>query len=212
MDSELRLGQGEMVRPPFFEGVNLTPPVPQQQQPPMQQPQQDVMASPQRPPQPSLPTMSPQPSPMPPQPQLSMALTTSDPYTMTPAEQSRYASLFPSYAQEGYIHGAAAVELFSKSGLDRGHLKEIWTMCDVPVDNKLDLMEFCVAMHLIVCVTKKGMAVPEGLPGSLRGLLEKRDGMNGQQQQQGQMGPMMGGQISPCISRRYSITRQDGNV
>jgi hypothetical protein len=126
-----------------------------------------------------------------------MALTTSDPYTMTPAEQSRYASLFPSYAQEGYIHGAAAVELFSKSGLDRGHLKEIWTMCDVPVDNKLDLMEFCVAMHLIVCVTKKGMAVPEGLPGSLRGLLEKRDGMNGQQQQQGQMGPMMGGQMQP---------------
>jgi hypothetical protein len=56
------------------------------------------------------------------------------------------------------------------------------------------------------------MAVPEGPPGSLRGLLEKRDGMNGQQQQQGQMGPMMGGQISPCISRRYSITRQDGNV
>jgi hypothetical protein len=49
-------------------------------------------------------------------------LAVQDPYTMTPQELSRYESLFPSYAQpdpEGggsYVHGAAAVELFGKSG------------------------------------------------------------------------------------------------
>ena len=52
-------------------------------------------------------------------------------------------------------------------------------MCDVPVDNKLDLMEFCIAMHLIVCVTKKGLGMPEELPGSLRGCLEGREGISG---------------------------------
>ena len=51
------------------------------------------------------------------------ALAVQDPYTMTPQELSRYEALFPSYAKpdEGggsgsYVGGAAAVELFGKSG------------------------------------------------------------------------------------------------
>jgi hypothetical protein len=205
MDGELRLREGEVCRPPYFEGVQLPNVQQQQQQVAQQQPgqqpqmgqphqlqqQQDVMASPQRPNQQPVMSMTPQPMGSPHPQQQSLALTTSDPYIMTPAEQSRYSSLFPSYAQEGYVHGPQAVELFSKSGMDRDHLKTIWSMCDVPVDNKLDLTEFCVAMHLIVCVTKKGLACPDFLPGSLKGVLEGRDGQ--QQQQQGQMNGHMGG-------------------
>jgi len=47
-------------------------------------------------------------------------LAIQDPYTMTPQELSRYEQLFPTYAvQEAdgmFVHGGAAVELFSKSG------------------------------------------------------------------------------------------------
>ena len=47
-------------------------------------------------------------------------LAIQDPYTMTPQELARYEQLFPTYAvQEAdgmFVHGAAAVELFSKSG------------------------------------------------------------------------------------------------
>jgi len=48
-------------------------------------------------------------------------LAIQDPYTMTPQELARYEQLFPTYAvQEAdgmyYVHGGAAVELFSKSG------------------------------------------------------------------------------------------------
>ena len=49
-------------------------------------------------------------------------LAVQDPYTMTPQELSRYEALFPTYAQpdpadgKTYVGGAAAVELFSKSG------------------------------------------------------------------------------------------------
>ncbi|KAL7481919.1 hypothetical protein ACHAW6_007599 [Cyclotella cf. meneghiniana] len=208
MDAELRLGQGETVRPPFFEGVQFPPSggqvlqqqevgIPQFPQQLQQQNQQQQLPGPHSLPH-SMPT--PQQSPLRPaqppiqhqQPSIpSLALTIQDPYTMTPAEQSRYAALFPSYAQDGYVYGPQAVELFSKSGMDRAYLKTIWSMCDVPVDNKLDVMEFCVAMHLIVCVTKKGLGMPEELPGSLRGFVgegrgQPQGGMTGQQSQQSQ--------------------------
>ena len=173
VDGELRLGPGEnsSVRPPFFEGVNVTN---------LTQPQEMTSPQQQRPLPATLGT--PQPSPLrPPRPTLpsSTALTTTDPYAMTPAEQSRYSQLFPTYAIDSHVSGPAAYELFSKSGLDRDSLKTIWNMADeMSKDNALDLMEFCVAMHLIVCVSKKGLGMPSGglLPGSLRGWLEKKEG------------------------------------
>ena len=55
--------------------------------------------------------------------QQQQALTTQDPYNMSPQELVRYGTLFPSYAVQdadgsgqSYVHGGAAVELFSKSG------------------------------------------------------------------------------------------------
>eukprot|EP00804_Cyclotella_cryptica_P031007 CCRYP_013588-RC/>CCRYP_013588-RC protein AED:0.07 eAED:0.07 QI:450/1/1/1/0.6/0.5/6/508/1055 len=216
MDAELRLGQGETVRPPFFEGVQFppsggqvlqqqevgTPQFPKQQHQQQQQHHQQQQVPHSQPHSMPTPQQSPlrhaqPPIQLQPPPTPSLALTIQDPYTMNPAEQSRYAALFPSYAQDGYVYGPQAVELFSKSGMDRAHLKTIWSMCDVPVDNKLDLMEFCVAMHLIVCVTKKGLGMPEELPGSLRGFVgegrgQPQGGAVGQQNQQPQpQGGMM---------------------
>lgn len=134
------------VRPPYFEGFNAQPQQQQQQVGGQQQPspqmqpaqQQQPSPSPQMQPQPS-PQMngiggaSIMTGAVPPMQQMGIqqtgsfttTLTVQDPYTMTPAELIRYEALFPSYAQPDdpnnpagakFVHGAAAVELFSKSG------------------------------------------------------------------------------------------------
>lgn len=46
-------------------------------------------------------------------------------------------------------------------------------MVDQPVDNKLDSLEFSLAMHLIVCLTKKGLPLPPSMPGSLARLVRE---------------------------------------
>eukprot|EP00956_Cyclotella_meneghiniana_P039900 scaffold182304_cov36-Cyclotella_meneghiniana.AAC.2 len=215
-------GMNMTMRPPYFEGIVL--PIGQQQQqqpqqqtqqpqmvqPQQQQPQQqEGMASPIRPTQSisQIQPLSPTPSTA-----LTIANAHTDPYAMTPTEQSRYSLLFPAYAtpdndtttnnnnannnqqQQLYVHGPAAVALFSKSGLDNTSLKHIWTLSDNdPVDNKLDMMEFCIAMHLIVCVTKKNLSMPEILPGSLKSVLD-RSRLQMMQSQQQQQGSGVGGQ------------------
>ena len=124
------------------------------------------------------------------------ALSTQDPYLMLPGEQVRYESLFPQYAsQDNFVYGAQAVELFTKSGLSKEALRDIWNLVDDPVDNRLDRLEFGMAMHLIVCVSKKNLPLPAGLPASLRTLKTPPMPGHGQGQGQGQ-GPTSGdGQI-----------------
>lgn len=99
-------------------------------------------------------------------------LTVQDPYTLTPGEQSRYEQLFGEYSKEdGYCYGEQAVALFGKSGMPSTQLAAIWNMVDYgPVDNRLDKLEFALAMHLIVCVSKKHLPLPASLPISLKQL------------------------------------------
>lgn len=98
-----------------------------------------------------------------------LTLHNSDPYTMTPQDKARFDTIFPDYASaDGYLYGREAVALFSKSGLDPSQLRQIWAMVDTqPVDNRLDALEFALAMHLIVCVSKKFLPLPETLPPNL---------------------------------------------
>ena len=130
VDLALNLGEGdgEGVRPPFFEGVNVQAAMQQQQaqmgqqmgQQNVQPPQPSPPMQPTQPPQPQL-SASPQRSPqlnamssIPPTmnggapPTImaagaplssSTALAVQDPYSMTPQEFSRYEQIFPSYAQ-----------------------------------------------------------------------------------------------------------------
>ncbi|CAB9509662.1 Epidermal growth factor receptor substrate 15 [Seminavis robusta] len=160
-------------------------PSPQQQQQQQQPP--SPSSPPQRPPQQTPASMNAGRPPMvPPSPHAgpSTALTVQDPYTLTPNERSRYETLFPQYAKEdGFMHGKEAVALFSKSGLGQTHLRDIWNLADQPVDNRLDKLEFAIAMHLIVCVSKKNLPLPKILPMSLKALKQQ------QQQQQQQQAP-----------------------
>lgn len=171
-------------------GIPPPHPTPQQSNRAMPPPQQTYRA--QTPPgslagsQPSSPQVSPrQTMQLPPQQQYqqapsthSRALVGMDPYTLTPQERQRYEGLFPSFAQteedgSKFVYGSEAVPLFMKSGVDPNSLRDIWNMVDRnPVDNRLDKLEFAMAMHLIVCVSKKNLPMPPGgtLPNSLLAL------------------------------------------
>eukprot|EP00542_Grammatophora_oceanica_P015991 CAMPEP_0194039652 /NCGR_PEP_ID=MMETSP0009_2-20130614/11757_1 /TAXON_ID=210454 /ORGANISM="Grammatophora oceanica, Strain CCMP 410" /LENGTH=1039 /DNA_ID=CAMNT_0038682559 /DNA_START=18 /DNA_END=3137 /DNA_ORIENTATION=- len=204
--AQLGAPPGVQLRPAFFEGVSgvsipmppppgaAGPPPPQQQQQqqpappptpqpqygqPPQQPQQQAPPPAQgqyQPPSPRTPPMAPQQGGQP--PVMSNALTAQDPYVMTPQEQARYEALFPQYESkgDGYVYGAEAVGLFSKSGIPQDQLGKIWNMADQPVDNRLDKLEFAIAMHLIVCVSKKNMPLPDALPFGLKTLKQQAAG------------------------------------
>ena len=135
------------------------------------------------PPMPQSPSRGGQPPPTPPRPPMqqplamSTALTAQDPYSLPPQEQARYEGLFSQYSkQDGFVYGQEAVELFSKSGLPQENLRDIWNMVDTPVDNRLDKLEFAMAMHLIVCISKKNLPMPPGLPMSLKALKSQQVG------------------------------------
>jgi Cytoskeletal-regulatory complex EF hand len=170
--------------PPQQQQQYQQPPPPQQQQYQQQQQQYQPQQAPMTPPRPPVHPPAAGGSVVGggagPMMMTSTALTTQDPFVMTPAERQRYESLFPQYAtKDGYVYGAQAVELFSKSGVPQPQLAAIWNMVDIgPVDNRLDPLEFAMAMHMIVCVSKKNLPLPPTLPYSLKLLKEQ------QQQQQ----------------------------
>lgn len=151
----------DQLNPPFFEGITTN----QQQQPPPMPPVS------QQPSSASMQSTEPQnyndTTAMNTHNQLT--LHNSDPYTMTLQDKARFDSIFPDYAsKDGYLYGREAVALFSKSGLNPSQLRQIWAMVDTqPVDNRLDALEFALAMHLIVCVSKKLLPLPETLPPNL---------------------------------------------
>jgi Chromosome segregation ATPases len=159
---------GSIMRPPFFEGIT------------------GVSATPFEIPVTTSAASSPPPSfgSAPGSPRRDSAVSTTaevhntalthDPYLMLPGEKIRYESLFPQYAQQDdFVYGAKAVELFTKSGLSKEVLRDIWNLVDNPVDNRLDVLEFVIAMHLIVCVSKKNLPLPKTLPFSLKALKDR---------------------------------------
>jgi len=163
----LAVTEGVVLRPVFFEGISgVSVPLPSapglpptQQQAPISP--DSVQQSPAR-----NPNIAQPPSTM------GQSLVAQDPYVMTPQDRARYEDLFPQYANpDGFMYGKEAVELFMKSGVDAGVLREIWSLVDRPVDNRLDKLEFALAMHLIICISKKNLPAPKGsLPNSLKAL------------------------------------------
>jgi len=64
------------------------------------------------------------------------------------------------------VTGAAALNLFKKSGLPNDVLSAIWTLADVNQDGNLNEAEFAIAMHLIHYKLAGG-DIPPQLPTSL---------------------------------------------
>ena len=70
----------------------------------------------------------------------------------------------------GFAHGTEAASLFSRSGLSNEQSRDVWNTSDDPVDNRLSKLEFCIAMHVIDCVSRKNLPLPDRLPLSLASL------------------------------------------
>ncbi|RWS14578.1 intersectin-2-like isoform X13 [Dinothrombium tinctorium] len=95
-----------------------------------------------------------------------------DPYFITPDQKSKYESqFFRLQPINGLITGEQAKGLFLKSGLPPQILAKIWELADVDADGRMDVNEFCIALHLIA-LKLKGIDPPNTLPQSLRVLVE----------------------------------------
>jgi len=78
-------------------------------------------------------------------------------YAIIPTEHYQYHTIFMSYDHEriGYIIKDHAITILQQSyGLDVNTLNTIVTIADFDNDNKLLPKEFCVAIHLIICITR----------------------------------------------------------
>ncbi|VDK74799.1 unnamed protein product, partial [Cylicostephanus goldi] len=66
----------------------------------------------------------------------------------------------------GFLTGQAGRSALGMSGLPTTALALIWTLSDVNKDGKLNVDEFCIAMHLID-MFKAGYALPDQTPPEL---------------------------------------------
>ncbi|KAF0687113.1 Aste57867_21084 [Aphanomyces stellatus] len=87
-------------------------------------------------------------------------------YAITSDEKTKYQGIFAQYDtdHDGFLNGPDAAALFQMSGMDRNDLRTVWTLADRTSDGRLDMTEFYVAMHLIVCVTKRNLPLPSSIP------------------------------------------------
>lgn len=74
----------------------------------------------------------------------------------------KYKAQFEAAQKDGYISGAAAKPILTKTGLERQLLSKLWTLSDVDADGRLDLEEFVLAMCLAEQV-KLGNPLPDSL-------------------------------------------------
>lgn len=94
-------------------------------------------------------------------------------YFMSRVEEMNYREAFTRHCvTDGgrqYVYVDAAVSYFKRSGVSRDVLGKVWDIVTRnPNTGKLDEREFVVMSHLIICMTKRGLAIPDVLPMSLR--------------------------------------------
>lgn len=67
---------------------------------------------------------------------------------------------------EPFLAGSHVKSFFEKSKLSLDDLKNIWSLSDIDCDGNLTVIEFCIAMHLVVLKRNK-VPLPNSLPISL---------------------------------------------
>jgi hypothetical protein len=95
-----------------------------------------------------------------------------DPWALSAQDCAKYDGHFFKLdtAQVGFLSGAQAAELLSKSKLPKETLSKIWNMSDADRDGRLSRAEFRVAMHLAMRVAH-GSPLPPALPPVLAQVL-----------------------------------------
>lgn len=71
-----------------------------------------------------------------------------------------------SYSSNSLVNGSVAREFFEKSKLPFEDLSRIWILADQDKDGSLNVVEFCIAMHLVV-LRRKSIDLPTTLPSNL---------------------------------------------
>lgn len=90
-----------------------------------------------------------------------------DPWVVTAESAHKYDVYFLQLTTHEHVEGRAAVDLLKKSGLPQDALRAIWSLADMDQDGRLDRVEFRVAMHLVVCASKRNIPLPSALPPAL---------------------------------------------
>lgn len=67
------------------------------------------------------------------------------------------------------LAGCSVKSFFEKSKLSLNDLKQIWNLSDLDADGHLSIIEFCIAMHLVV-LKRNQVPLPDPLPSSLQPL------------------------------------------
>ena len=88
---------------------------------------------------------------------------------MTPNKVAEYSALFgKSGAENGYLSGLVAKQIFEKADLPTEVLGRIWNLSDSQGRGALDSTEFVIAMHLLASYKSGAMrGVPSSLPPGL---------------------------------------------
>lgn len=77
----------------------------------------------------------------------------------------KFCRLLPSRSDR-MLAGSSVKQFFEKSKLNLSDLSRIWSLADLDRDGHLTLIEFCIAMHLVV-LKRNQVPLPDELPKSL---------------------------------------------
>jgi len=92
-----------------------------------------------------------------------------DDWEMTPEQLNLYQSVFESADADnvGSLDGTKVAEILSKSELPKPVLAKIWALAALNHANRLNVAEFCIAMHLTM-KCRSGSQLPDTLPSALK--------------------------------------------
>lgn len=89
-------------------------------------------------------------------------------FVISPDQKAKYEQQFKKICPAGdFVSGQQARELMLQSKLSPQILAHIWNLSDVDADGRMDINEFCIALHLIA-LKLKGVELPTVLPQSLK--------------------------------------------
>jgi hypothetical protein len=116
--------------------------------------------------QPNYAAPPPQSYPPAPQPVAALGDPIANKWNVTPDLLIKYQGFFAQEPKDpaGRIPGREMAKFLEQSGLERGMIVRILELSDLDRDTCFDQDEFALAMHVALCVSKRGMPLPTRLP------------------------------------------------
>eukprot|EP00940_MAST-03C_sp_MAST-3C-sp2_P002831 g2831.t1 len=87
-------------------------------------------------------------------------------WRINPQDQSKYNQFFTSF-RAAEVPRSQVCAFFLKSRLPQNVVDSIFALADMDRSGGLDADEFCMGMHLVVCISKRGQSIPMQMPSEL---------------------------------------------